>query len=254
MSGNLVEQSAAGAVLVLEMKDPASRNALSRAMLAGLAEAVAGAGDGILGIVLTGGAECFSAGGDFRELTGTSQDLDYDDAVSRVVAAILDSDRIVVAAIEGPCVGAAADIALSCDYRIAGAGSFIQIPAVRLGLLYNPAAIARLRRFYPSDTVRRLLLAGERFDDHEARRAGLFSRIVAKGEAAAAAARDLEKLDGQQAPAVRATKRLLAELEAGAADAARWQRRRVELLDSEQRRIAVQQARERFAGKPGTQG
>jgi enoyl-CoA hydratase len=252
MSENFVKKTTQGTVLILEMTDPAVKNALSRGMLSGLAEAVGNPGADILSIVITGGIECFSAGGDFRELKGTSQDLDYDDAVSKVVAAILASDRIVVAAIEGPCIGAAADIALACDYRVAGVGGFIQIPAVRLGLLYNPAAIDRIRRSYPPDTVRRLLLAGERLNDHEACRAGLFSRVVPKGEAVSIVVQDLQKCDWQQADAVRATKRLLSALEAGTADMDYWQKRRIELLDSEQRHSAIKKAHERFVNKSGT--
>lgn len=249
MTDNFVQKTTNGTVLILEMKDVASRNALSLGMLSGLSEAIRNAGADILGIVITGGSDCFSAGGDFRELKGTSQDLDYDNAVSAVVAAILASDRIVVAAIEGACMGAAADLALACDYRVAGVGGFIQIPAVRLGLLYNPAAIDRIRRFYTPDTVRRLLLAGERFNDHEACRAGLFSRVVPTGESLSTAVQDLQKLDGQQAAAVRATKQLLSDLDAGRADMDYWQQRRIELLDSEQRRSAIQQAHERFVNK-----
>lgn len=252
MSDNFVQKTTNGTVLILEMNDLASRNALSRRMLSGLSEAIGNAGTDILSIVITGGVDCFSAGGDFRELKGTSQDLDYDDAVSKVVAAILASDRIVVAAIEGPCIGAAADIALACDYRVAGVGGFIQIPAVRLGLLYNPAAIERIRRSYPPDTVRRLLLAGERLNDHEACRAGLFSRVVPKGESVSMVVQDLQKPDRQQADAVRATKRLLSDLEAGRADMDYWQKRRIELLDSEQRYSAIKQAHERFVNKSGT--
>lgn len=252
MCAHLIKKTIADTVLVLEMNDPAARNALSRSMLSGLSEAIGQVGTEILGVVITGGGQCFSAGADFRELTGTSRDLGCDDAVARVVASILDADQIVVAAIEGPCMGAAADIALACDYRIAGAGSFLQIPAVRLGILYNPAAIERIGRFFPRDTVRRLLLAGERFDDHEARRAGLFSRVVPKGEAIGAAVQDLTRLDAQQADAARATKRLLTDLEAGRADGAQWEKRRIELLDSEQRGIAIRQAHERLTHKPGT--
>lgn len=252
MSEDLVTKSSNGTVLILEMRDRATRNALSRGMLSGLREAMETASADILSIVITGGMDCFSAGGDFRELTGTRQDLDYDDAVSAVTASILSSDKIIVAAIEGPCMGAAADIALSCDYRVAGVGGFIQIPAVRLGLLYNPAAIDRIRRGYPTDAVKRLLLAGERLDDHEACRAGLFSRVVPKGESLGIAVQDLQKLELRQAEAVRATKRLLSDLESGAADMDYWQECRIELLDSEQRLSAIKQAHARFVNKSGT--
>ena len=252
MSEDLVKKSCSGTVLILEMNDLATRNALSRSMLSGLREAIGHAGADILSIVITGGIDCFSAGGDFRELKGTSQDLDYDDAVSAVIASILSSDRIVVAAIEGPCMGAAADIALACDYRVAGVGGFLQIPAVRLGLLYNPAAIDRIRRSYPADTVKRLLLAGERLDDHDACRAGLFSRVVPKGDSVSIAVQDLQKLELRQADAVRATKQLLSDLESGAADMDYWQKRRIQLLDSEQRLSAIKQAHARFVHKSGS--
>lgn len=251
MSENFIKETTQGTALILEMTDPAVKNALSRDMLSDLTEAVANPGVDILSIVITGGLECFSAGGDFRELKGTSQDLDYDDAVAKMVAAILASDRIVVAAIEGPCIGAGADIALACDYRVAGVGGFIQIPAVRLGLLYNPLAIERIRRSYPVDTVKRLLLAGERFIDHEACRAGLFSRIVPMGESVSMVIKDLQKLDRQQADAVRATKQLLSDLEAGKADMDNWQKHRIKLLDSEERHSAIKQAHARFVNKSG---
>lgn len=249
MNKQRVEARVQGRVLVLEMQDPASRNALSRAMLSGLSEAIGTVGSDILGIVMTGAGACFSAGADFRELKGTRQDLEYDQAVAGLIALIQASDRIVVAAIEGPCMGAAADIALACDYRIVGEGSFMQIPAVRLGLLYNPEAIARLHCRYRADTVRRLLLAGERFDAHEGCLAGLFSRVVPSGESLAQALQDLERLDERQADAVRATKRLLSELESGRADLNHWQERRLELLDSEQRQRAIQEAHARFVHK-----
>lgn len=254
MSKDLVKKTTQGTVLVLEMQDLASRNALSRGMLSGLSEAIGDVAEDSLSVVITGGIECFSAGGDFRELKGTREDVTYDDAVSELIAAILASDRIVVAAIEGPCMGAAADMALACDYRVAGAGSFIQIPAVRLGLLYNPEAIDRLRRRYSADAVRRLLLAGERLHAQEACQAGLFSRVVPKGTSASAVVQDLQKLDPQQADAVRATKRLLSDLEAGKADMDYWQKRRIELLDSEQRRIAIMHAHERYLNKSGKEG
>jgi enoyl-CoA hydratase/carnithine racemase len=249
MNEKRVETRIQGGALVVQMQDPASRNALSRAMLAGLTEAIEAVGVDIPGIVITGEGGCFSAGADFRELKGTRQDLEYDQAVARLIASILASDRIIVAAVEGACMGAAADIALACDYRIAGEGSFMQVPAVRLGLLYNPEAIERLSRLYRADTVRRLLLAGERFDAHEACRAGLFSCVVPRGESLARVLQALEPLDGQQADAIRSTKRLLSELESGRVDMNHWQRRRLELLDSEQRKHAIQKAHERFVHK-----
>src|SRR5690606_29537891 len=121
MSKDMVRQSVQGSVLILRMQALTSRNALSRDLLAGLVDAVKAPQADVVSIVITGGTECFSAGADFHELQGTREDAAYDDAVSRLTDVILSSDRIIVAAIEGPCLGAAADVALSCDFRIAGA-------------------------------------------------------------------------------------------------------------------------------------
>lgn len=223
------------------------RNALTPAMLDALTAQISGSGHGVIGIVLTGSAKVFSAGADFGSLTGTAADRHYDTAVADVVQAIADARCPVAAAIEGPCLGAAADIALSCDLRVAGQGAFIQIPAVRLGLLYSPAAIARLARAFPRDTVRRLLVLGERFDAATALQQGLVSMVVPTGEAASQALQLLAGLDPARAEALTATRDLLNELESMHYDPDRWEAVRLELLDSPARRQAIDEAKRRHA-------
>lgn len=117
-----------GTVLSLVLDAPAHRNALSFALLGELAAALEQDLDGVTGIVISGSDGAFSAGADFRDLTGTSRDIAFDDAVERVTAAIGASPVPVSAAIEGPCLGAGAHLALACDVRVAGAGSFLQVP------------------------------------------------------------------------------------------------------------------------------
>lgn len=238
-----------GRVQHVVISAPLRRNALSRSVLAQLADELTGIGDDVTGVVLRGDGDAFSAGADFAELTGTSADVAYDDAVAEVTAAIRVSPVPVIAAIEGPCVGAAVDVALSCDLRIAAEGSHLQVPAVRLGLLYNPAAVARLHRAYPAGAVRRLLLLGERFPAEDAARAGLVSQVVARGEAAKQAEMRLAGIGAEQRPALTATRQLLNELQDDAHDPAVWERTRRELLDSPARREAVTRARQQHAEK-----
>lgn len=250
MDTQLIVKHVMNHVLVLQMNDIATRNALSSAMLNGLAHELRNAGPEILAIVIAGSNTCFSSGGDFRELSGTAADFEYDNTVAQLTAAITESDKLVVAAVEGPCMGAAADIALSCDYRVAGAGSFMQIPAVSLGLLYNPASIVRLAGLYRPDSLRRLLLAGERMFDHDARDAGLFSCVVPAGKAQEQAVASLAHMDPAHARAAVLTKQLLLEPGSANIDMDYWQDRRLELLSSDQRREAVRKAHERFLKKP----
>jgi enoyl-CoA hydratase len=234
-----------GDVVSLVLDAPERRNALSFSLLAELSEALTQGLEGATGIVISGSGGAFSAGADFSDLTGTSQDIDFDDAVERVVEAITTSPLPVVAAIEGPCMGAGAHLALSCDVRIAGAGSFLQIPAVRLGLLYSPRAIAWLAGKFPRDSVRRMLLLGERLDAAAAVEAGLFSKVVPHGTALQQAVEAFATLSPDQLDALASTRELLNTLDSNHYDEAMWQQRRKDLLDSPARAQAIRQARAR---------
>ncbi|SHK38488.1 enoyl-CoA hydratase [Pseudonocardia thermophila] len=240
VSSTAVAQRRIGGVLHLEITAPRTRNALSRPLLAALGAAVDELDETVTGIVISGSGGTFSAGADFGELSGTAADVGFDETVAAVTTAIRSSPRIVVAAIEGPCIGAAADIALACDLRVGGEGCYLQIPAVRLGLLYNPDALDRMRRTYPGHALRRLLLLGERVSAREALVAGLVSVVVPRGDAVDRAITMLSEIRPEHLPALAATKKFLADPDP---DPARWQQRRRELLDSPARRAAVEKAR-----------
>lgn len=234
-----------GGVLEVTLSSPARRNALSRALLSALEAALADLDPEITGVVLDGAGGTFSAGADFAELTGTSADIAYDEAVTRVREAIISCPRLVVAAIEGPCLGAAADLALACDLRVVAGGGSLQVPAVRLGLLYNPDALTHHARSYPLDTVRRLFLLGESFDADAARAAGLASAVVPRGAAAEHALRLAAAITPGEIGAFAATKAFLRAVLSGTADTEEWQQRRTALLDSPARRAAIDAARAR---------
>jgi enoyl-CoA hydratase/carnithine racemase len=247
MTGNGVAAQHVGGVLHLRLDAARRRNALTRSMLRALGDALTGFDAATTGVLLSGGEDCFSAGADFRELTGTSADIAYDDAVAAVVTAIRGAPRVVVAAVEGPCLGAAADIALACDMRIAGAESYLQIPAARLGLLYNPSAVDRLRRSLPPDSVRRLLLLGERFTAEEAVQAGLFTQVVGGGEAIGHAVGLLTEISPEDLDAIAATRALLNTFDEGEGERGAWERKRRALLDSPARHSAIAKAKQRHA-------
>lgn len=230
-------------VLQVVIDAPERRNALSREVLDALLVALTAVDERVTGVVISGRGDVFSAGADFRDLTGTSADLAYDKAVAELTATIRGLPVVVIAALEGPCIGAAADLALSCDLRVAAEGSYLQVPAVRLGLLYNPTTVNRLRQSFPRDSVRRLLLLGERFEPEEALRAGLVSCVVPRGDAVRRATDLLQPTTPAHLGAIGATKAMLAEQESGDFDATVWEEHRRALLDSPERQIAVDRAK-----------
>jgi enoyl-CoA hydratase/carnithine racemase len=239
MSGPLRLSIDAG-IATLTLDRPACRNALSRELLAalraGIGQAVA---EATRAIIVTGAGGCFSAGADFSELTGSTADAGFDDALADIVTAIRTAPATVIAAIDGPCMGAALDLALACDLRVASAQAAFELPALRLGLLYNPAAIARLQRSLPANTVARLLLLGERITGPEAAAAGLATHVAAGSSSLASALEMARKLLAFPPRAATETKRLLVALAEGASDVTPWQAIRMDILGSPERRVAL---------------
>ena len=234
---SLVSQQAG--VVSLFLNRPERRNALSLELLEKLSKALSTeVGEDTVAVIIGGVDGSFSAGADLADLSGTPADLAMDDAIEEVTGKILKLPVPVIAAIDGPCLGGAFDLALSCDQRIASVDAIFQVPAARLGLLYNPRSIVRMQQRLGRDTVFRLLALGERLDADAALRAGIVSRVVegASYEAAQAIARNA---NGNIRSAVVATKRLLNAIDAPDYDPADWEALRREMLSSPERRAAV---------------
>lgn len=222
---------------------PQCRNALSRQLLTQVVEALAQArAGGARAVVLAGEGRFFSAGADLKELTGTAQDASFDDEVAAAVDAIRSSALPVLAAIEGGCIGAALDLALACDLRVVACGAFLELPAIRMGLLYNPHALARMAKRVPHATLARLLLAGERITGADALAAGLATHVE-DTDAVARAVDIAGRFRALPAEAVSATKGFLCASATDGLDLEAWERRRMALLDSSERKAAVERAR-----------
>jgi enoyl-CoA hydratase/carnithine racemase len=245
----LVHCKTDGGICDLVMENPGRSNALSFQLLADLADQLENAREkNARVVILSGAGKKFSAGGDFNDLKGTIDDLAIDDAIEKVVDAIRGIPAPVIAAVEGPCLGGAVDIALACDLLVAGESAFFEVPAARLGLLYNPRAVLRWRKRLSGLALRRLLLAGERFAADAAVAAGVVSHRAPTGSATARA-HDLaaEILQGTPA-AVAATKAMLLAIESDEEsdeiNLERWDELRREILASPERKAAVTEAKQ----------
>lgn len=238
------------AVAEVSMRRPDRRNALSLDVLHALADAFGSlAARPLRAVVLQGSSGCFSAGADLTELQGTLADLRVDDAVAAVAASVREIQVPVVAAIEGPCVGAAVEIAMACDLRVVSESAFIQLPAVHLGLLYRPGAVAELAGQLGSAVLARLLLFGDRLDAAEAVSLGLAAGpVVPAGGACERAFAFASLLPEPPSAAVGATKRLLVELGRGG-DPSEFEGVRRALLTSPARAAALEAARARISGR-----
>ena len=193
------------------------------------------AADGSLrGVVVTGRGGRFSAGADLGELTGDAGDIGFDEGLASLTAAIASFPLPIVAAVEGPCVGAGVDLAWSCDAVVVSPAARIWIPAARLGILYNPEALARLHARMGPMALRRLALLGEELSGADLAAAGA-AVPAGDGGAVETAVRLLDRAAGAS-DAAAATKALLASLDDGSFDASAWQEQRRALASSPDRR------------------
>ena len=232
-------------VVSIFLNRPERRNALSLKLLSTLSNALSREiRDDTSALIISGVDGSFSAGADLADLTGTLEDLGMDDAIEDVTGKIRDLPVPVIAAIDGPCLGGAFDLALSCDFRIASKDAFFQVPATRLGLLYNPRSFVRMRQLLGRDVVFRVMVLGERLDANAACRAGIVFRVV-EGASYNAAIEIAQASLGNIRSAVAATKRLLNAIDGIDYDPMEWEQQRLALLSSPERRAAVAREKKR---------
>jgi enoyl-CoA hydratase len=166
-----------GRVAVVTLDRPERRNAVDHAMLLELldvqAAVAARAPDAIRAVVLTGAPPAFSAGAD---LHGVDEGRFAAD-LGAVLRGFGHLPVPVVAAIDGPALGAGAQLAIATDLRVATARSVLGIPAARLGLVVDHWTIRRLATEFSPPVARAMLLAAHTYTADQLLASGGIHRI-----------------------------------------------------------------------------
>jgi enoyl-CoA hydratase len=140
-------------------------------------------------IVITGAGSSFCAGADLA----AAYDAAFRDSLYAMLAAVTAVTVPVIAAVNGPAIGAGAQLALACDLRVAAPEATFAIPTARLGIAVNPWTVRRLALLAGTGTAQAVLIGAETLDADAALRCGLASRLGDRG-AALAWARELAGL------------------------------------------------------------
>jgi enoyl-CoA hydratase len=140
-------------------------------------------------IVITGAGSSFCAGADLA----AAYDAAFRDSLYAMLAAVTAVTVPVIAAVNGPAIGAGAQLALACDLRVAAPGATFAIPTARLGIAVNPWTVRRLALLAGTGTAQAVLIGAETLDADAALRCGLASRLGDR-DAALAWARELAGL------------------------------------------------------------
>jgi enoyl-CoA hydratase/carnithine racemase len=185
-----------GAIAVLTLDRPGSRNSLSEALMGALqAELDAIATDrAVRAVVLGANGPVFCAGHDLKEMTARRADADrgcayFTDILgrcSRLMQSIVALPQPVIAAVEGTATAAGCQLVASCDLAVASQAARFCTPGVHIGLFCSTPMVALSRNVSPKHAMEMLLL-GEMVPAGEAARMGLVNRVVEAGRAREAA-------------------------------------------------------------------
>ena len=180
---SLVEFQTEAGVAVLTLSDPPA-NTYSYEMMQQLDRAILTArmDEQVQVIVITGaGEKFFCAGANISMLSEVTPEFKYYFCLhaNETLNRLEQTPKLVIAAINGHCVGGGLEVAMAADLRIArrGAGK-MGLPEVSLGVLPGTGGTQRLSRIVGKSRAIELMAAGELFDFEKGEALGLVNRIV----------------------------------------------------------------------------
>lgn len=198
-------------VLAITLNRPERRNAITVAMYAALADAIAGAFDDGETRVITirGEGQDFAAGNDLADFLEVRPGGEEEIPVWRLLRALAECEVPIVAAVHGNCVGIGTTMLLHCDLVIADETARFSMPFVDLALVPEAASSLLFPRLAGRRGAARYLLLCEPFGMEEAEAIGLVSHRAAPGQLDAKLDEVVAALLAKPPEALRQTQRLL---------------------------------------------
>lgn len=212
-----------GAIVTVTLNEPETRNAISDiTVVDAIVEAIERIGrDRSVAVgILTGSGSTFSSGGNLKmmgvnegivEMLGTNTRLNYRDGIQRIPIAFERLEVPMIAAVNGPAIGAGCDLACMCDIRIAGSGARFAESFVKLGIIPGDGGAWLLSRAVGFSKACEMAFTGDAIDAAQALSCGLVSQVVPDGELMTAARNLARRIAVNPTHALRMTKRLLRE-------------------------------------------
>ena len=201
-------------ILTITLNRPEKLNAFVGHMRRDLAEALerAGSDRSVRVIVITGAGRAFCAGGDVAFMAELMQRRDSEEfsrilgAGRRVILAIRQMTKPVIASINGPASGAGCNLAFACDLRIASSAATFSQSFAKVGLHPDWGGTYFLPRLVTPNKACEMFFLGDSIDAAEAGRLGIVNQVVAPEELEAATLQLAERLRGSPPIALAAAK------------------------------------------------
>ena len=217
-----------GRVGIIRLNRPNALNALNRALIAELTQAIDSfdKDDNIGCLLITGSDKAFAAGADIKEMAdktfiqayGSNFAADWDRAAH--------ARKPIVAAVAGFALGGGCELAMHCDIIIAADTAKFGQPEIKLGVIPGIGGTQRLTRAVGKAKAMDLVLTGRLMDAAEAERSGLVARVVPAANLMDEAIKVAETIAGMSLPSVMAGKEAVnVAFEVSLAEGVRFERR-----------------------------
>jgi enoyl-CoA hydratase len=217
-----------GRVGIIRFNRPQALNALNRALITELIQAIDGfeADDGIGCLLITGNEKAFAAGADIKEMA----DKTFIEAYLENFCADWDraarARKPIVAAVAGFALGGGCELSMQCDIVIAADNAKFGQPEIKLGVIPGIGGTQRLTRALGKAKAMDMILTGRMMDAGEAERAGLVSRVVPAANLMEEAMKVADTVANMSLPSVLAGKEAVnTAFETSLAEGIRFERR-----------------------------
>lgn len=191
---------------VITLNRPKAWNALCSALNEELEDAIhrADADPEVRVLIITGGKKVFAAGADVKQMADAtpmeaSRTAEQGQRINELIEAI---GLPVIAAVDGPALGGGCELAMSCDFRVAGKSAVFGQPEVGLGILPGAGGTQRLTLLAGPGIAREMVLLGRQLTAEEALACGLVTRLEEAGQALEGAMSLAQTLIGKPAYAL----------------------------------------------------
>jgi enoyl-CoA hydratase/carnithine racemase len=200
-----------GSVLRVQLNRPAKKNAMTFNMYTMLADLLNNAAkdDAIRVVVLHGAGDSFSAGNDLQDFLHASFPMDGNSPQGRYIAALINFDKPLIAAVHGAAVGSGTTVLMHCDFVYAAENTTFRMPFIDLALVPELGTSYSVPAQIGYISAAELFLLGRPFDARRAAELGLVTRVVSDDGLMATAMETAQALAEKPAGALQASKRLL---------------------------------------------
>jgi enoyl-CoA hydratase/carnithine racemase len=211
-----------GAIVILTMSQPETRNALTGN--SAVEEFVRACDmlrndNSVRVVILTAEDPAFSSGGNVKDmLRYQKQSLlpealreEYRNGIQRLPKALYNLDIPVIAAINGPAIGAGLDLSCMCDIRIASEKAIFAESFVKLGIVPGDGGAWLLQRAVGASKAAEMAFTGDVLNADQALACGLVSRVVSHSSLMDETLNLARRIAANPSGALRMTKRLLRE-------------------------------------------